>query len=376
MKVLVTDSNYKHTLGIIRALGKRGIDVYVLSEDSNSLAIQSKYCKGEICINNPTEFDSEIVNLILTNNIKCILPVGINSYKRFYKFKNKLDEIGVFCPLADKNKFDICVSKYETLHLAEKLKVPVPKTILLNKNNIKNLIKEMQYPCVLKAEQEIGGSIVKYIKRPADIQTILDKTLSEHPNMLISDFLLQEYIRGEGYGFFAVYNKGKCGATFQHRRLREMPPSGGHSVSAESVFDNQLMEYGKKILDELKWHGVGMVEFKKTNKGDFVLMEVNPKFWGSLDLALEAGVNFPYELVKLAQDKSLEFSNTYHINFRYHWPLHGDFLHALVNPKNLFMVLLDTLNPKCQSNLWIFDDIKPTLFLLISSFIKLIRKIF
>ena len=32
MKVLVTDSNYKHTLGIIRALGKVGIDVYVLSE--------------------------------------------------------------------------------------------------------------------------------------------------------------------------------------------------------------------------------------------------------------------------------------------------------------------------------------------------------
>ena len=48
-----------------------------------------------------------------------------------------------------------------------------------------------------------------------------------------------------------------------HRRIREYPSSGGPSTCAESYFDEKMLEYGKKILDHLKWDGVAMIEFKK-----------------------------------------------------------------------------------------------------------------
>src|SRR5208283_2488478 len=108
-------------------------------------------------------------------------------------------------------------------------------------------------------------------------------------------FVIQEFIQGEAYGFFALYRRGRIVASFMHKRIREVPPTGGPSSAAESVYDQRLLSLGTRILDHLSWHGLAMVEFKKDSRThDFRLLEINPKFWGSLDLAIEAGIDFPH----------------------------------------------------------------------------------
>ena len=67
-----------------------------------------------------------------------------------------------------------------------------------------------------------------------------------------------------------------------HQRIREYPITGGSSTCAKSVYCDELKRIGLKILKELHWHGVAMVEFKKrTCNGTYVLMESNPNFSGS-----------------------------------------------------------------------------------------------
>ena len=67
-----------------------------------------------------------------------------------------------------------------------------------------------------------------------------------------------------------------------------------------------ILANGKKILDELKWEGVAMVEFKKDNStGMYNLMEINAKFWGSLDLALVCGADFPGLMIDSALGKEI-----------------------------------------------------------------------
>jgi predicted ATP-grasp superfamily ATP-dependent carboligase len=86
-----------------------------------------------------------------------------------------------------------------------------------------------------------------------------------------------------------------------HRRLRETPPSGGPSSCAVSIFENDLKSAGIKLLDHLQWHGVAMAEFKRDAKSSqLYLLEINPKFWGSLDLALDSGVDFPALAARVA----------------------------------------------------------------------------
>jgi hypothetical protein len=110
-----------------------------------------------------------------------------------------------------------------------------------------------------------------------------------------------------------------------HKRLREYPPSGGPSTAAASYYSPRLEELGVKLLSALKWNGVAMVEFKfDIHRQDFVLMEINGKFWGSLELALRSGVNFGSDLIRLYRGELLECGSDYDRQMKFYWPLDGD----------------------------------------------------
>lgn len=145
-----------------------------------------------------------------------------------------------------------------------------------------------------------------------------------------------------------------------HRRVREVPPKGGISCCAESFYDPKLKDYGIRLLDNLGWHGVAMVEFRfDTRDNDYKLMEINPKFWGSLDLALTAGADFPYGLCQIGYGQALEYSEEYNRNLRFHW-LVNEAQHLCGRPSSIGDVLADLLNPRVKSNIRL-DDVWPNL---------------
>jgi len=126
-------------------------------------------------------------------------------------------------------------------------------------------------------------------------------------------------------------NNGQPVALFAHRRLREKPPSGGVSVLRESIALPQPMtQYALRLLQHVGWHGVAMVEFKvDRDNGTPFLMEVNGRFWGSLQLALDAGVNFPLLLCALANGNTVNAPTAdYRVGVRSRWLL-GDLDHLL-----------------------------------------------
>jgi predicted ATP-grasp superfamily ATP-dependent carboligase len=133
--------------------------------------------------------------------------------------------------------------------------------------------------------------------------------------------LLQERIVGPGQGVFACFDRGQPIALFSHRRLREKPPSGGVSVLSESVAVPPLArEYALRLLRELGWHGVAMVEFKvDARDGTPRLMEINGRFWGSLQLAVDAGVDFPRLLLETLGDGPPPVPAEYRLGVRSRW---------------------------------------------------------
>ena len=105
------------------------------------------------------------------------------------------------------------------------------------------------------------------------------------------------------------------------------------------LFEEKLFNYGTKILDKLKWHGVAMVEFKQNlSNGEFYLMEINPKFWASHDLAIEAGINFAEKYLEINPYKKTIFKPVdqtinYKLNFKFQW-LARDISSNLLKPKD------------------------------------------
>ncbi|HLD46164.1 MAG TPA: ATP-grasp domain-containing protein, partial [bacterium] len=211
-----------------------------------------------------------------------------------------------------------------------------------------------------KGKQEAGVNVIDYVEHHRDL---LGKyhALCEKHNLEGSLLpMLQEYIKGYGCGFFALYDHGKCCVTFQHRRIREMPPSGGRSVAAETGFNPLVAEYGKQILDALQWHGLAMVEFKVDESGRPFLMEINAKLWGSIELAISAGVNFPQMMVDLHLGKQPAIDVCRKSKLRYTWPFNGDIMYGMLRPKAMCGVIKDTLCLRVKNNCQL-SDIRPTI---------------
>ena len=138
---------------------------------------------------------------------------------------------------------------------------------------------------------------------------------------------------GEALGVSLLFNKdAEPRALFVHKRLREYPLNGGPSTLRESVLRPEAAELGVRLLRALRWYGVAMVEFKVDPRdGVPKLMEVNPKLWGSLSLAIASGVDFPALLYRLATEGDVPPVPDYRVGVRCRFLL-ADTLHFLANP--------------------------------------------
>jgi hypothetical protein len=95
-----------------------------------------------------------------------------------------------------------------------------------------------------------------------------------------------------------------------------------------------------------------MVEFKYVPEvDDFVLIEVNPKFWGSVLLPIISGVNFPVDYVRLALGENVTpgpYGNETVVFFA------SDLMRALRNPKELRASLADLVDPSVHKDFQFF----------------------
>ena len=171
----------------------------------------------------------------------------------------------------------------------------------------------IQAPRPGAAKQKIG---VSFVRDRAEC----DEALAALPPTAYP-VLLQSRVRGPGEGLFALRWNGRVIAQFAHRRLREKPPAGGVSVYRESIaIDPALAAAGRRLLDSLNWQGVAMIECKRdVESGDPVFMELNGRIWGSLQLAIDAGIDFPALLAACALGASVPPTNGYRLGVRSRW---------------------------------------------------------
>ena len=230
----------------------------------------------------------------------CVLPFP--SYETFLRASNKVDLL----PLAQAAGFGVPESTVVPSRAAARrveLGSVLPGILKPHRSVVQTGRSQRRLPTVRLGSAE-------------DARRLLDELPDEAFPVLV-----QRRIEGPGVGFFALRWDGAVRAAFAHRRLREVPPSGGVSVYRESIaLDPALADAGGRLLAALGWQGPAMVECKyEASSGTYYVIEVNARFWGSLQLAIDAGVDFPRLLIAWALGERPPTASTYRVGIRSRW---------------------------------------------------------
>jgi len=364
--VLVTDGHFRKTLAVVRSLGFKGIDVTVGERTFLNTSFFSTYCSRRLVYpsprQRPDQFIEFLLNEIKKNHYECVFPMEEETLLLLAKYRSEISRYTYFLS-PDLEKIEFVRDKGNLMRFAEAHGIPIPKTFQIPPSGtlpLKEGGEDERY--VIKPRISSGSLGIVYVKGSKDLSLSYQSVHQRFPFPII-----QEWIPDGGgtYGFSALFDEGSnVKAAFIHKKLRMYPIEGGPSTLGEGVEHPQIMELGLSLLRSLNWVGVGMVEFKVDPRdGIPKLMEVNPRFWGSLQLAIVSGVDFPCLLLKMARRESFEPVLRYELGKRFRWLLLGDILHFLNNPNrfHLHPSFFRFFDPNTSYDIFSKDDPLPLL---------------
>lgn len=374
IKILTTDAQSRIGLHAIRYLGRAGATVTSIGTGKTSSEVMgfcSKYVDNNIFFHADT-YSEEFGRFLKEDNGKydIICPIFTSSINIFLDII-KNEHIKSRYLLPKKQSLLIADNKELLTKHAQDIGLLCPKTYYnIDPNVVGDLARyDISFPAIIKFRGDkrdthwnpedrysIVNSKTELINKYAEMHDI-----EEYP-------IIQEYISGVGCGYFALYDQNSTlKAQFCHKRIREYPISGGPSSCCESFRNEELIKIGKKLFDSLEWSGLGMVEFKyDISREKFYIIEVNPRYWGSLSLAVLSGVDFPvlHALLALGNDFKpvLDWKKGVKVRF-----FNKDILSILSHIKNEKRMLskarlvCEIFNPKLKDGLMIVNDPKPIL---------------
>jgi len=302
MNILITDGENRSALAMTRSLGRKGHSVFVSGLETKNISASSAFCLKSFASPDPLahgdNYSAAIAKIVQMEHIDVIFPMTEQSV---YILNGARSNFGasVVLACAQAEKMEAVSNKYRLFRLAENMGIAMPKTLYVKSRDdfYVQKVAPSDFPVVVKPAfskvvvgERIVSSGVMYAKDQDELFRLYDtKEVLQYPS------LIQELIVGEGTGLFTLFDGDRHLALFSHRRLLEKPPSGGVSVLSESIpLDEEMVEAAHRLLAAVKWTGIAMVEFKRDARdGTAKLMEINGRFWGSLQLAVSSGVDFP-----------------------------------------------------------------------------------
>lgn len=305
-RVFVLDGHSSAALAFVRSLGHAGHWVAVgLNKGSFAPAALSRFCQLRLeyppPANSVVDFTEAIVRYCRLNTIDMVLPMTDATTWPLAKHRAELQG-GVRLAAPDVAVVETVSDKYRTIDLARKLGVPVPQTALVRSADELSLASEWAFPVVIKdrfsiqwAGDKAKPGSVSYAFSKDELRLRVERRLDE-----VGEVLVQEFVAGVGIGFSCFAAGGETSIPFQWERVREKDPRGSGSSARKSVaLDSDVAKFGHDLVTLAGFEGLSMVEFKKAQGNNrLILMEINGRPWGSIQLPIHCGIDYPGHLVR------------------------------------------------------------------------------
>src|SRR5437773_1177171 len=328
-RVLVLDGRTIEALACVRSLGRAGYWVAVGGKLRWPLASWSRYCRARF--HYPKETLAGFAALRTwahRNEIRVVLPLTEATSQLCNAERGEWEALGIVVGCAPDAVLMSAFDKAETLRRAAACGVDIPPTRFpTSLSECRAAAATLGYPCLIKPRftrawnghgflPDLGPT---YAHPPPELEAaVRSRRQGEYWP------LIQAFVSGQGKGVFTVCDHGRPLAWFAHERLRDVRPSGsGSSLRRSVALDPRLQARAERLLCEMQWHGPAMVEFRDDGTGAPWLMEVNGRFWGSLQLSIAAGRDFPRLWIEILTAKPVQPPAAYREGVTLRW-LWGD----------------------------------------------------
>lgn len=288
INVLIPDGESFFTLSVLNCLSEyKNIDIHLIysSKEVNGVRYSNKIKSYTFFnkTNNEFDFINFLKQEIRKRNIDILMPLHFNNIRLVSKYKKEFKLLNIKTLVSSVAALNRVNDKWELSKHLEKNKISSPKTFRKNID-----YRNLEYPLLAKPMEGIGGVGIELIKD----QNVLEKSIIRLQN---KKFIFQEFINGYDIDCSVLSKDGEILAfTIQKGLAYSSKPFTPPSI-VEFLESKELYKLIEKLIKSLNWTGVANIDLRYDEvENIFQVIEINPRFWGSVEASSLIGVNFPY----------------------------------------------------------------------------------
>jgi D-aspartate ligase len=303
------------SLGVARSLGRHGIPVCFVTDNSNPIAKFSRYTKLSLSWQGSQHKDAvaDLLDLADRHGMKgwVLFPAADAEVQLVAQNHAELSKVfRLVTPTWDVARW--ALDKTLTYQRAATLGIDSPKTYRpRDRREVETL--DCRFPLVLKPAVKENRNIFTLAKawRVDDRAALLSRYDEAAAAVGHAHVVIQELIPGGGsaqFSYAGVWGRGSAVASMVARRTRQYPTDFGRtSTFVETIHNEQVEDAAEKFLGSLNYSGIAEIEFKfDARDRRYKILDVNARSWTWNSLGALAGVDFPYILWRVAMGEKVQ----------------------------------------------------------------------
>ncbi|HMV87030.1 MAG TPA: ATP-grasp domain-containing protein [Blastocatellia bacterium] len=284
MKILVTGAGGPAAVSFMQALADTNATFFMADMDyhASGLYLVPAAQRTLVLPGRHPDFIRDLLQKCRDLKIDVLVPTVDVELVAVAKARKQFELIGVRVLLADVETLELCLDKLKLLIACDGL-IPVPRFAVFNTAFDDS---DWQYPLIVKPRAGSGSRGVVRVETPAELRKLERGT----------HLLVQEYLPGEEFSVDVLANqRGEVLATVPRERMKV---DSGIAVVSRTLKDSELEQCARLVARCIGLKYVANIQFRRNAQGRPCLLEVNPRFPGTMPLTTASGVNIPLLCLK------------------------------------------------------------------------------
>jgi len=328
--VLLLDGRAISSLAIARRLHRMGLTVHSGEGFGHNLTAYSDATAGTHTYPSPDEkpaaFKRSVRALIEREAFDYVIPVRDATTRLVAELADTLPT-STKTLLDSPERIEQLQDKKQFASVAAEAGIPVPDTYFPDEQGVEQIQASADFPVLVKPTNASGARGIRRVEQPGDLPETLRRARQADGDVIVQEFVDHS---GGHFSIGTVFDReGTPRAVHAYEELIQYPDSGGPAIRARTVPVGPWVHEMLSLLERVGWTGPAHMDVLfDPDDGTYKLLEVNPRIWSSIALAIDSGVDIPGVVIDIAAGREVGTSETYDVDRTYRWVLPNEILWA------------------------------------------------